>query len=107
MISSHFPHIQGFFKAWLEFKTSFPFRPIKTHKNLLHSHIFFNPWILRNPQVKEFENYGEIGTDLLKPESFGLSKDDCRHRKLLDLLDEHGFKPLRMLKDDPGFKNQH
>ena len=101
MISSHF--IKGFFKAWLELKTSFHFRLMKMHKNLLHSPLFFNPWILRNPQVKEFTNYGETEKKILEPESFGLSNDDCRHRKLLDLLDEIGFKPLTVLNDDPGF----
>ena len=28
---------------------------------------------------------------------------DSRHRKLIDKLDEQGFKPLSVLKDDPGF----
>ena len=96
MISSHF--IKGFFKAWLELKTSFHFRLMKMHKNLLHSPLFFNP-----SQVREFTNCAETEKKILEPESFGLSNDDCRHQKLLDLLDENGFKPLTVLNDDPGF----
>ena len=53
--------------------------------------------------MKEFTNYGETVKKIMEPESFGLSNDDCRHRKLLDLLDENGFKPLTVLNDDPGF----
>ena len=41
----------------------------------------------------------------MKPDSFVLSNNDCRHRKLIDLLDENGFKPTTVLKDDPGFMN--
>ena len=25
------------------------------------------------------------------------------HKKVIDMLDERGFKPLSVLKDDPGF----
>ena len=32
MISLHFPCIQGFFRVWLDFNTSFHFRPTKMHK---------------------------------------------------------------------------
>ena len=28
-----------------------------------------------------------------------------RHCKMFDLLDENGFKPLTILRDDPGFRN--
>ena len=107
MINSHFPCIKGFFKAWLNLKTSFHFRPSKTHNNLLHSPIFFYPWILRNPTVKKFEDYGNPVEEknVLKPESFSLSNNDCRHRKLIDMLDKQGFKPLSVLKDDPGSSN--
>ena len=96
MISKIYPCIEGFFKVWLDFKTSFYFRQTKMHNNLLHNPIFFNPWILRNPTVKEFSDYEdtEEEKDVLKPQSFGLSNDDCRHRKLIDMLDEQGFKPL-------------
>ena len=59
MISKKFPCIKGFFKAWMDFKTSFHFRPVDTHNNLLHSPIFFNPWILRNSTVKDFSEYGD------------------------------------------------
>ena len=72
--------------------------------NLLHSLIFFNPWILQNPTVKEFAEYGKKPeTECLKPESFGLSNSDCRHKKVINMLDEQGFKPLSVLKDDPSF----
>ena len=85
MISNKFPCIEGFFKAWLDFKTSFHFRPNSTHNNLLHSPIFFNPWILRNPSVKDFEEYGKAKPEkkYLKPEAFGLSNIDCRHKKVI------------------------
>ena len=97
--------IEGFFKAWVDFKTSYHFRPAKTHNNLLHSPIFFNPWILRNPTVKDLADYGKVKSEeeYLKPEQFGLSNDDCRHKKVIDMLDENGVKPLSVLKDDPGF----
>ena len=58
MISRNYPCIEGFFKAWLDFKTSFHFRPTKMPNSLLYSPIFFNPWILRNLSVKEFVDYG-------------------------------------------------
>ena len=75
------------------------------HNNLLYRSIFFNPWILRNPQLKDFKDYGATVKDVLKPESYGLSNDDCRHCKLIDQLDKQGFKLLSALKDDPGFMN--
>ena len=59
MISKNFPCIESFFKTCTDFKTSFHFRPAKTHNNFLHSPIFFNPWILQNPTVKDLANYGE------------------------------------------------
>ena len=79
--------------------------PTKTHNNLLHSPIFFNPWILRNPTVKDLTEYGKVkpASEYLKPEQFGLSNDDCRHKKVIDMLDEQGLKPISALKDDPGF----
>ena len=43
MLSNKFPCIKGFFKVWLDFKTSIHFRPTDPHNNLLHSPIFFNP----------------------------------------------------------------
>ena len=54
---------------------------------------------------EESTSYVDTGKGVLKPESFGLSNYDCRHCKLIDLLDEYGFKPLSMLKDDQGFMN--
>ena len=73
-----------------------------THNNLLHSPIFFNPWILQSPSVKDFSNYGKIPKKTLQPEDFSLSKE-VRHRKIIDLLDHQGLKPLNELKDDPDF----
>ena len=35
--------------------------------------------------------------------SFGLSNKDCRHKEVIDMLEEHGFQPLSALKDDQGF----
>ena len=109
MINKKYHCIESFFKAWIDFKTSFHFRPAKTHNNLLHSPIFFNPWILRNPTAKDLANYGEAKSekDYSKPEQFGLSNDDCRHKKVIDLLDENGIKPIKVLKDDPNFAKLH
>ena len=36
--------------------------------------------------------------EYLKPEQFGLSNDDCRPKKVIDLLDENGIKPILELK---------
>ena len=74
MISKKFLCIEGFFRAWVDFKTRSQFRPAKTHNNLLHSPIFFNQWILWNPTIKDFAEYGEKKPEeeYLKPETFGL-----------------------------------
>ena len=74
------------------------------HNNLLHSPIFFNPWILRNSSVKDFTNYvpKKPDKDFLKPESFSPSIADCASENNRH-ADEQGFKPLSLLKDDPGF----
>ena len=85
----------------MDFKTSFHFRPTGTHNKLLHNPIFFNPWILQNPSVKDFAEYGKkkSKTEYLKPESFGLSKNkDCRQKKVVNMLDEQGFKPIKRAK---------
>ena len=89
MISKKFPCIEGFFNAWMDFKTSFHLRRADIHNSLLHSPIFFNPWILQNPTVKDFSEYGKAKPvkEYLKPESFGLSNTDCRHKKVIDMLD--------------------
>ena len=102
MMNSSFPCIQGLFKAWCDFKTNFHFRPTDTHNNLLHSPIFFKPWILQNPKVKESTNYGNLKKKVIQPEDFSLAKD-VRHRKVIDLLDHEGLKPLNKLTDDPDF----
>ena len=94
-----------FFHAWLEFETCFHFRPTTMQNNLLRSPIFFYPWIFRNPQVKDFTSYRDKDKARLKPEAFDLSNTDCKHWIVLYLLDEKGFKPLKTLKDDPGFRN--
>ena len=59
MINKKFPCIQSFFKAWIDFKISYHFRPEKNPNNLLHSLSFFNPWILRNPTAKDLKEYGD------------------------------------------------
>ena len=41
--------------------------------------------------------------EFMKPKSFSLSNDDCRHCKIIDMLDKLGFKPLSTLKDDLDF----
>ena len=89
--------------AWSQ--TCFHFRPTTTHNNLLHSQIFFNPCILRNPQVKDFTGYGDKEKPSLKPETFSLSNTDSRHWKVLDILDKNGSKLLKTLKVDPGLSN--
>ena len=63
MISKNYPCIEGFFKMWFDFKTSFHFGPTKTQNNLLQSPIFFNPWILTKTQVKDFRNSEKETTD--------------------------------------------
>ena len=90
MINKKFPCIESFFKAWIAFETSYHFRPAKTHKHLLHSPIFFNPWILCNPTVKDLSEYGKVkpASEYLKPEAFELSNDDFRHKKVIDMLDD-------------------
>ena len=105
MINKNFPCIEGFFKAWTDFKTSFHFRPAKTHNNLLHSPIFLNPWILRNPTTKDLADYGKVKSEeeYLKPEQFGLSNADCGHKKVINMLDENGIKPFSVLNDDAAF----
>ena len=72
IISNKFPCIECFFKAWVDFKTSYHFRPARTNNNLLNSPIFFNPWILRNPTIKDLTEYGDKKpvTQYLKPETF-------------------------------------
>ena len=58
MINKKFPCIEGFFKAWIDFKTSYHFRPAKPHNNLLHNPIFFHPRILWNPTFKSSQRMG-------------------------------------------------
>ena len=101
MISNKTSCIEGFFKAWVDFETSFHFRPAKTHNNLLHGPIFFNPWILQNPTIKDITEYEtkKPETEYLKPETFGKSNNDCRHKKVIYML----FKPHSVLKDNPSF----
>ena len=59
MINKKFLCVECFFKAWIDFKTSYHFRPAKTHNNLLHNPIFFNTWILRNPSTKDLAANGK------------------------------------------------
>jgi len=55
-----------------------------------------------SPKSKEYGDK-KPGAEYLKPETFGLSNDDCRHKKVIDMLDERGFKNLSVLKKDPGY----
>ena len=77
--------------------------PTDTHNNL--NLLFFNTWILWNPSIKDLKEYGKKKpeTKYLKPESFGLSNSNCRHKKVIDMLDEQCFKPLSVIKENPGF----
>ena len=88
MINKKYPCIESFFKAWIDFKTSFHFRPAKTHNNLLHSPIFFNPWILRNPTAKDLANYGEAKSEkeCLKPSNLDYQTMNAVTRKLSTCL---------------------
>ena len=43
LVNFHLPYINGFYHAWLQFKTCFYARVTTTHNNLLHSPIFYNP----------------------------------------------------------------
>ena len=58
MISNKIPCIEGFFKVWVDYKTSYHFRLAKTHNNLLHNHNLLYPWILQNPTIKDLTEYG-------------------------------------------------
>ena len=53
-----------------------------------------------NPQVKDLTSYNTRKKESLKPEEYSLSNTDFRHLKVLDLLDENGFRTLEMLRDD-------
>ena len=41
-----------------------------------------------------------VDNEFMKPDSFSLFNDDCRHRKIIDKLDKQCFKPLCVLIDD-------
>ena len=69
---------------------------------MLHSPLFYNPWILRKPEVADYFTYklkvnkkGQINS-----QDYGLSRNEFRHLKVLDLLDEDGVKPHEALKDE-------
>ena len=71
---------------------------------MLHSPLFFNPWILRKQEVADYFTYkwkvnkkGHIN-----PQDYGLCRNEFSHLKGLDLLDEDGFKPLETLNDELG-----
>ena len=72
-----------------------------THNNLLHSPLFYNPWILRKPEVVDYFTYkwkvNKKGR--ISPQDYELSRNEFRHLKVLDLLNEDGVKPLEALKD--------
>ena len=82
---------------------SFHSRPTTTHHNLLHSPLFFNPWILKNPQVKDFTSCNTNKKTSLNPEDYGIINIDIRLLKVLELLAVNRFKTLETLKDDIMF----
>ena len=86
--------IKGFFKAWLDFKIGFHFKPTKTHNNLLHSPIFFNPWILRNPSVKEFDFQGREEAKAPAPNK-NSNEINCDTLSNSDLLPVESSTPSR------------
>ena len=55
-----------------------------------------------NPQVKDFTSYNTKKKESLKPEDYSLSNTDFSNLKVLDLLDENGFRTLETLRDDLG-----
>ena len=55
-----------------------------------------------NPQVKDFTSYNTKKKESLKPEDYSLSKIDFSNLKVLDLLDENGFRSLETLRDELG-----
>ena len=76
-----------------------------THNNLLHSPLFFNPWVLLKPMVED--KWRVNVKEHLDPRDYGLSKNKFRHLKVLDLLDENGVKSLSSLKDDLKLTSLH
>ena len=54
LVNSGLLCINSFFNVWLHFKSCFHDSATTTHNNLLHNHLFFDQWILRNPQVEDF-----------------------------------------------------
>ena len=108
-MNSGLPCIHSFFNAWLLFKTRFHQKSPTTHNNLLHSPLFLNPWILRKPEVADFFTYkwkvNKKG--FIDPLNYGLPRNEFRHLKILDLLDQNGIKPLESLKDELGMTKLH
>ena len=79
------------------------------HNNLLNSPLFYNPWLLRRPEVADYFTYkGKVNKKgHINPQDYGLSRNEFRHLKVLDLLDEDGVKPLETLKDELGLLKLH
>ena len=76
---------------------------------MLHSPLFLNPWILRKPEVEDYFTYKWKVNNKghINPEDYGLSRNEFRHLKVLDLLNEDGIKPLETLKDELGLLKLH
>ena len=91
----------------MELKTCLHSRPANTHSDLLQSPLFVNKQILTNPQVKDFTNIHTKKEPSLKPKDYGHSITGSRHAKVLNLLDEEGFKTIEMLKDEQGTSRNH
>ena len=109
LVNSRLPCIHSFFNAWLLFKTCFHQKSPTTHNNLLHSPLFLNPWILRKPEVADFFTYKwKVNKDgFIDPLNYGLPRNEFRHLKVLDLLDQNGIKSLESLKDELGMTKLH
>ena len=52
-----------------------------------------------NPQVKDFTSYNTRKKESLNPEDNSLSNTAFRHLKMLDLLDENGFRIFETLRE--------
>ena len=61
-----------------------------------------------NPQVKDFLAYNTTKKKLyLKPQDYGLPRNDFGHLKVLDFLNENSVKTVESLNDELNLDNQH
>ena len=86
LVNSGLPCIKSLFCVWWQFKTCFHTKVTTTHNNLLHSPLFYNPWILTNLQVADFLTYHTNKKKAcLEPQDYGLgtlgtSSDTVRYQ---------------------------